>query len=225
MKTCTKCKIEKNESEFYFVKGYKDGLNSRCKECLKVYGRNYYAIPEVKEKINTHNASPEGKAAKKLYDDTPGRKEAKKASNKTYNSSPKAKINKKAYKLTPEGRESTRIYENKRYIIDPEFKLSKNLRSRLLGALKGGVRCGSAVKDLGASLDFVRQHIESLFYGNMAWDNWGTYWELDHIKSLACFDLTDRDQLLQACHFSNLQPLTVKDHRLKTNLQEWRELP
>ena len=37
MKTCTKCKIEKEFSEFYKDKTKKDGYNSGCKSCYKQY--------------------------------------------------------------------------------------------------------------------------------------------------------------------------------------------
>lgn len=37
MKTCTKCKESKRINRFYPHKGYKDGFNSRCKECLIKY--------------------------------------------------------------------------------------------------------------------------------------------------------------------------------------------
>ena len=48
------------------------------------------------------------------------------------------------------------------------------------------------------------------------WDNWGVTWHLDHIKPLASFDLTDRAQFLLACHYSNLQPLLIAEHKAKT---------
>ena len=35
MKVCTKCKIEKDESEFYNNKRMPDGLDYYCKECRK----------------------------------------------------------------------------------------------------------------------------------------------------------------------------------------------
>lgn len=37
MKVCTKCHIEKDESEFYKHKRTKDGLRYDCKECVKKY--------------------------------------------------------------------------------------------------------------------------------------------------------------------------------------------
>ncbi|CAB4196569.1 grpIintron_endo, group I intron endonuclease [uncultured Caudovirales phage] len=36
VKTCSKCKIEKDKSEFYFSKRLKDGLQERCKSCDKI---------------------------------------------------------------------------------------------------------------------------------------------------------------------------------------------
>lgn len=42
----------------------------------------------------------------------------------------------------------------------------------------------------------------------MTWKNWSpTGWHIDHKIPLAFFDLTDRKQLLKACHYTNLQPL------------------
>src|SRR5579863_1665357 len=78
------------------------------------------------------------------------------------------------------------------------FKIITNLRSRLTYAVKHNLKVGSAVKDLGCSIDFLKQHIQFKFYGDMAWDNWGTIWELDHITPLRHFDLTDRKQFKQA---------------------------
>ena len=46
MKRCTKCGIEKDESEFY-TKG--DKLHARCKSCEAVYRKAYYAKNREKE--------------------------------------------------------------------------------------------------------------------------------------------------------------------------------
>jgi len=44
-----------------------------------------------------------------------------------------------------------------------------------------------------------------------------TGWHIDHKKALANFDLTDREQFLQAMHYTNLQPLWAKDNISKLN--------
>lgn len=42
MKICTKCKLEKPESEFYKDKHYKEGLHSKCKDCCRRYVQNLW---------------------------------------------------------------------------------------------------------------------------------------------------------------------------------------
>lgn len=50
----------------------------------------------------------------------------------------------------------------------------------------------------------------------MTWDNWAPKgWHVDHIIPLSSFDLTNRDQLLAACHYTNLQPLWAKENLQK----------
>jgi hypothetical protein len=52
----------------------------------------------------------------------------------------------------------------------------------------------------------------------MAWDNHGTYWEIDHIVPLAFVDLSKEEELKEVCHYTNLQPLTKTEHAVKSNL-------
>jgi hypothetical protein len=54
----------------------------------------------------------------------------------------------------------------------------------------------------------------------MSWDNYGNkewQWNIDHIKPLSKFDLTNREQLLEAVNFRNLQPLWHLDNIKKSN--------
>jgi len=95
------------------------------------------------------------------------------------------------------------------------------LRSRLYKALQGNFKNGSAVTDLGCSIDELKMHLESKFQYGMNWDNWSFEgWHIDHIVPLASFDLTDRKQLLLACHYTNLQPLWAIDNLSKGDRTE-----
>lgn len=93
------------------------------------------------------------------------------------------------------------------------FRLAANLRVRLCVALREGWKAGSAISDLGCSLETFRSYIESKFQFGMTWENWSlTGWHIDHIRPLASFDLTNRDQFLQAAHYTNMQPLWATDN-------------
>lgn len=109
-----------------------------------------------------------------------------------------------------------REYEFRRKKSDINFKLVKQCRIRLNMALKNRQKSGSAVRDLGCSIEQLKQHLESKFQPGMTWDNWSRDgWHIDHIIPLCYVDLTDREQFLKACHYTNLQPLWAKDNYRK----------
>jgi len=83
-------------------------------------------------------------------------------------------------------------------------------------AIKKHSKTGSAVRDLGCSIDELKQHLESKFLPGMTWNNYGRFgWHIDHIRPLSQFDLTNPEQLKIACHYTNLQPLWWRDNLSK----------
>ena len=115
---------------------------------------------------------------------------------------------------TPESRARIAEYQRTRKQNDIHFRLSCNLRTRLWQALKNNQKTGSAVRDLGCSLEELKSHLEYQFQEGMSWDNQGE-WHVDHKRPLVSFDLTDRRQLLEACHYTNLQPLWAEENLSK----------
>lgn len=116
-------------------------------------------------------------------------------------------------------KESNERQKNRRE-NDVQYKLVCNLRSRLNTAIKLGYKSGSAINDLGCSIDYFKLYIEGLWQEGMTWDNWGRgngKWHLDHILPLSNLDLTDRTQFLKACHYTNLQPLWGPENIRKGN--------
>lgn len=106
-----------------------------------------------------------------------------------------------------------------RKTIDINYRISCNLRSRLNSAITRNHKQGSAVKDLGCTIEEFKQYIESKFQQGMTWENYGPYtWHIDHIVPLSWFDLSDRNQLLLACNYTNLQPLWAEDNWSKNKL-------
>ncbi len=98
-----------------------------------------------------------------------------------------------------------------------QSRLAVRLRSRLHIAIKQEYKAGSAVEDLGCSIEELKQHLEAQFSDGMNWENWSRDgWHIDHIMPLVSFDLTDRDQFLKATHFTNLQPLWAEENLKKS---------
>ena len=113
-------------------------------------------------------------------------------------------------------------YERNMRYTNINYKIKKILRNRLHDALKNSYKCGSAVRDLGCSINELKQYLEKMFYNNprtgesMSWENYGFYgWHIDHIVPLSSFNLTDREQFLKAVHYTNLQPLWMKENLSK----------
>ena len=205
MKRCTKCKEEKDESEFYKQKSKRDGLRSNCKTCFKVY---YQANQEkISERRSRHYQANRKKFCDLQKNYRQANPEKVSACKREYYQANRKKIS-----------EHQNDYHKARKQSDLQFRMSGNLRSRLHSAIRYKQKSGSAVSDLGCSIPQFLEHIESQFQEGMSWDNWGYgkgKWTLDHVYPLAKADLTDRTQLLAVCNWRNLQPLWFEDNRKK----------
>lgn len=189
---CKKCNLSKNIGEFSKNKKCKDGYTHRCKKCTSEYNKKYWQ----------NNIEKLTKINKEYYKNN---KEHFKVRNKEYYENNKKQIFKQC-----------NIRKKQRKQEDINYRLSCNLRTRLSNALKRDQKAGSAIDDLGCSIDEFKKYIESQFEEWMTWDNYGD-WHIDHIKPLANFDLTDKEQLKKACHYTNLQPLEKTKNIIKSN--------
>ena len=220
-KICSKCGIAKDLLEFGKAKLNKDGYKGVCRECLRIqsriYKKEYYKIPENRERRRLMN-----KLNKDLRKDTPEYKARVKQENKRHYEKNKDVLNanKKIYaSITRDKRNAyLRKWTKDKYENDIQFKISKLLRERIRSVVKGKAKMGSAVSDLGCSLEFFRVYIESKFKPGMTWKNHGKFvWHIDHIKPLSLFNLEDSEEFLKAVHYTNLQPLWAIDNLKKGN--------
>lgn len=174
-------------------------------EYRTAYNAAYFAVPENAEKARAR--------ARAYY--AANKEKCKAAAHDHYHS------NKESVKQTCNAWRSknmARVAANKRrkYHANPQVKLAVRVRSRLARAIRRECRHKTAIAMLGCTIDELKAHIESLFKPGMTWANWSFRgWHLDHIKPLEFFDLTDPEQLEQACHFTNLQPLWMSENLMK----------
>src|SRR5574343_285079 len=71
-------------------------------------------------------------------------------------------------------KELTKIKERKRKreCTDLNYKIANRLRARLSHALKNSQKTGSAISDLGCSIEDLKKYLEEKFKPGMSWDNW-----------------------------------------------------
>lgn len=106
----------------------------------------------------------------------------------------------------------------------PEYKLEKNLRNRHNQALKKAKKHTHAIKNLGCTIDELKQYIESQFEPGMTWENRGLgpgKWQIDHIIPFSEIDIFDEKAQKIVCHYKNLRPIWFEDHKIKSAKERW----
>jgi hypothetical protein len=104
----------------------------------------------------------------------------------------------------------------KKYLENnPNFKLIHNTRVRINKALKLNLKHSSSVNLLDCSIEEYKQYLESKFSENMTWKNYGSYWDIDHIKPCASFNLSDPQQQKECFNYKNTQPLLKIENQRK----------
>jgi len=195
-----------------YYKAYKKIWRKNNKDKLK----NYWLKGRNKKNEKQKIYRKENKEKLRAYREA--NKDKIRSKQKIYNQANKDKLQQYFKKYFQKNKLKVYANINNKLKTDPQYKLSLSLRRRLRCALKGNYKNGSAINDLGCSIEELKKHLESKFQEGMSWDNWSYEgWHIDHIKPLASFDLTDRNQLLQACHYTNLQPLWAKDNIAKSD--------
>lgn len=95
---------------------------------------------------------------------------------------------------------------------DPLWRLNKNTCKGIWDSLKKtkGGRHWESLVDF--TLTELHAHLEVRFKDGMTWSNYGSYWEIDHVKPVSrCSSFED------AWLLSNLQPLERSKNRSKGN--------
>ena len=221
MKSCSKCKIEKEFTSFHKSSRNKIGYRSQCISCeneykeankdkLKEYFKNRVYDPSIKKEYYLLNKERIKDNYRKYYENN---KESKLEYQKEYQKNNKDKRN---------------SYLIERRQNDTLFKLITNVRNLIYNSFyyNGYSKNSKTEELLGCSFEELKQHLESKFEPWMNWDNRGLYngelnygWDIDHVIPLS--SVNEEIDIIKLNHYTNLQPLCSKVNRdiKKDNLE------
>jgi hypothetical protein len=207
---CKICLMEKSISLFpKFKSRGKICLKPFCLECQKIENLKY----RKNKKEHYLKNKDEYKKRNKKYKEEHRQEILSYFKERNVRDSKKLKKYKKEYYQ----RNKASINKKRKEYIKKNInaKIAHSLRNRLLKTIKRGRKNNSTISLLGCKIDEFRSYLESKFSESMNWENYGTYWHIDHILPCASFDLSDERQQKICFHYTNLQPLTAKDNLSK----------
>jgi len=185
------CNLSYGLNEFYNKTEASDGKHIYCKTCMKQEKKQYYA---------------QTKHIRADY-------------YKTYRDQNKEYFNQYSNNHYHSNKELYREWNRIKYQTDLGFKLRHITAARISQALKTyqTLKKDRTIEYLGCNIEEYTQYLEQMFTPNMSWDNYGEYWEIDHIKPIDAFDLNEEEQLYEAFKYTNTQPLEKNKNREKSN--------
>lgn len=192
-KFCRECKLWLELSVFSLKTDRWDGLSGKCKSCQNKYAEEYRG--KNKEEIN-----------RKLRNYYYENKEKRLAKDKRRYESKKKEII-----------DQHKDYLKRRKLSDVEFKLRCNIRRRIHLVLDGINKSENTLSLLGCSVEYFKSYLESKFTDGMNWENYGSYWQIDHIIPCSAFDLTQEVNQKICFHYKNMQPLSTTENKRKSD--------
>jgi len=218
-----KCK-ECGSNEDHHAKGF-------CSKCYhKLWFREYYSKPDVREHKRVYeknwrkNNSQRVKEAKTKW--------GKENKNKIYlmgvkyrtKKGEELKKKKREYSARPEVKKRRRESEYstlyyKKKSKDPTWRMNHNMGIEIWRDLKTNKKHMNWEKLVGYKKEELIKHLETQFTKEMNWDNYGTYWEIDHFLPRSQLKFTSyNDSNFKVCwSLWNLRPLKISENRSKGN--------
>lgn len=125
----------------------------------------------------------------------------------------------------PEARKRRWARRKERLKNDPKLRLRRNVSMTVTQALKRQL----ASKNGASTFEYLpytplqlMEHIETQFNEHMSWDNYGSYWDLDHIVPQAAliYDSLTHPKFAKCWALNNLRPLEKYKNRSKGSWHE-----
>ena len=103
------------------------------------------------------------------------------------------------------------------------IKSDRDLRTGMNSSFRDGLK-RNKIRGIWKFLPYTpkeaRKHFEKQFDENMSWNNYGTYWHIDHIRPQASLPYSTAicDNFKACWSLSNLQPLSVRENVAKNSV-------
>ena len=219
MKTCAKCGTEKNLSEFSKQAGHKDGIRNQCKDCDHKQNAEWLQEHKADRVIYFTENKARRNATSKAWNDA-NRERVQKTTVEWNKANPERTLaTKRAWaKANPEKVIEINKKSNAKRLSIPLNKVSNAVRCRMWSSLKRGLKANRHWEDLaGYTIDQLQKHLEKQFDENMSWENYGSYWHVDHIVPISAFNFTSPDDVdFRRCWaLKNLRPLEAVENMRK----------
>lgn len=99
-----------------------------------------------------------------------------------------------------------------------EVKILHRLRNRIQKAIKNNIKSQSTIELLGCSIEEFKKYLELGFINGISWENYGSYWHIDHIIPCVFFDLSKKEDQKKCFHYTNMRPLEAYKNLSKNDL-------
>jgi len=227
-KICTKCKVEKEEDSF-FMDNRTNKRRGKCKKCMVVEQQTHRTKQTTKEKMKIYKKTGYERHKQKISDRRKAKWHSEEEKQKRYIKKLERKIRLQQEKLEKAEERLARRRETKRKNHIKERSTPHGKIHHSVGnVIREQLRHSGIKKDrkweklLGYTTEELKKHLENLFTPDMNWDNYGTYWHIDHIRPKSWFSFTSVEDLAfrECWALSNLQPLEAKKNLSKNNRYE-----
>jgi len=104
---------------------------------------------------------------------------------------------------------------------NPNYRIKKSLAAKLRTVIKKETH---TMDYIGCNIQYLREWFEYNFDSDMNWNNYGTYWSIDHVIPISKFDLEKKDEVYKCWNWSNLVPVTLCKNSSKRNFIDQEQI-
>lgn len=228
-KTCTKCLEKKLAMPEFFGPHRlgKFGLHARCRDCEVKRHREFRKnVPyDVRRRdLKKSRKNSEAYAARNPEKSAERSRDYRTRNLEKTRSASRERSRRRVLLAPDLVRRMANKTRKERLATDPTYKLRCVMSTRLfIVASRAGGKSRTWERLVGYSANDLRLHLELQFAEWMNWDNYGSLWEIDHIRPVASFRFssTDDPEFRECWALTNLRPLARPANRAKSASLEY----